>query len=223
MNIPALRYRSLPAVVQSSAVVSPRLLARIAGAYCLLIFIVAPSGAATATPLKMLVTMACDTAVALIFFTLLKPVSRNLAFTALIFRLVFVAIMTFGSLDYFGALDLVHSAHSAQGFSALYALALAPFGAHCLLIGYLIYRSQFLPRFLGVLMVLAGLAYLTLVSPWFLQHVYPFILIPGVLGEGSLTLWLLFRGLDVERWARAAGTSIGRIETTAIGQEQVPG
>lgn len=223
MSILTMRQRSLPAAMQTSAVVSPRLLARIAGAYYLLIFIVAPSGAATATPLKMLVTMACDTAVALIFFTLLKPVSRNLSFTALIFRLVFVAIMTLGSLDYFGALDLVPGAHSAQAFNSLYALALAPFGVHCLLIGYLIYRSQFLPRFLGVLMVLAGLAYVTFASPSFMHHVYPYIMIPGVLGEGSLTLWLLVRGLDGECWAREAGTSIGRAATTAIRQEQVPG
>lgn len=223
MSILTLRHRSLPALMESSAVVSPRLLARIAGAYYLLIFIVAPSGAATATPLKMLATMACDTAVALIFFTLLKPVSRKLALTALIFRLIFVAIMTLGSLDYFGALDLVHSAHSAHAFNAIYAFALAPFGVHCLLIGYLVYRSRFLAKFLGVLMVLAGLAYVTFVSPWFIHHVYPYIMIPGVLGEGSLTLWLLFRGLDGERWARGAGTSIGPIETTAIGQEQVPG
>ena len=213
MSILTIRHRSLPAEMQPSAVVSSRLLARIAGAYYLFIFIVAPSGAATATPLRMLVTMSCDTAIALIFYTLLKPVSRNLSLTALIFRLIFVAIMTLGSLDYFGALNLVHSAHSAHAFNAIYALALAPFGVHCLLIGYLIHRSQFLPRFLGVLMVLAGLAYVTFISPWFVHHVYPYILIPGVLGEGSLTLWLLIGGLNGERWTHQAG----------IGQEQVPG
>lgn len=193
-----------PAVERASAVVSPRLLARIAGVYYVLIFIMAPSGAATATPLRMLVTMACDMAVALIFYTLFKPVSRKLSLTALIFRLIFVAIMTLDSLYYFGAPDLVHGAHSAYAFNRLYSFALVPFGVHCLLIGYLICRSEFLARFLGVLMLVAGLAYLTFVSPSFVHHVYPYILIPGALGEGVLTLWLLIRGVDRERWLMAA-------------------
>lgn len=176
-----------------------RLLARVAGVYYLLIFIVAPSGAATATPLRMLVTMACDTAVALIFYVLFKPVSRNLSLAALIFRLIFVAIMTLDSLYYFGGLDLAHGAHSAQSFNSVYSLALVPFGIHCLLVGYLIHRSKLLPRILGLLMILAGLGYVTFVSPWLVHQAYPYILIPGVLGEGLLTLWLLIGGADSGR------------------------
>lgn len=191
---------------RATDVVAPRLLAQVAGVYYLIILIVAPIGASTATPLRMLVTMACDTAVALIFYTLFKPVSRKLSLTALSFRLVFVAMMTLGSLDYFGALDLLHSARSAHAFNTVYALALAPFGVHCLLIGYLIYRSTFLARFLGLSMILAGLAYVTFISPWWLQRAYPYILIPGALGEGLLTLWLLFGGLNGERWTREAET-----------------
>jgi hypothetical protein len=197
MSIPTARHRSPPAVVQPLAVASTRLLARVAGVYCLLIFIVAPSGAAAATPLRMLVTMACDTGVAIIFYTLFKPVSRNLSLTALVFRLIFVAIMTLDSLYYFGGLDLAHSA--AQSFNSVYSLALVPFGVHCLLVGYLIYRSKLLPRIVGLLMILAGLGYVTFVSPWLVHQAYPYILIPGVLGEGVLTLWLLIGGADSGR------------------------
>lgn len=204
MSVVTMRDPLPPAVGRAPAVVAPRLLAQVAGVYYLLIFIAAPSGAATATPLRMLLTMACDTAVALIFYTLFKPVSRTLSQTALVFRLIFVAMMTLGSLDYFGALDFLHSAHSAHAFNTVYALALAPFGVHCLLIGYLIYKSKFLARFLGVAMILAGLAYVTFLSPWWAQHAYPYILIPGALGEGLLTLWLLFGGLNGERWTREA-------------------
>lgn len=199
MNILTARHRSPPAMVQPLAVASTRLLARVAGVYYLLIFIVAPSGAATATPLRMLVMMACDTGVAIIFYTLFKPVSRNLSLTALIFRLIFVAIMTLDSLYYFGGLDLAHGAHSAQSFNSVYSLALVPFGVHCLLVGYLIYRSKLLPRILGSLMILAGLGYVTFVSPWLVHQAYPYILIPGVLGEGLLTLWLLIGGADSGR------------------------
>lgn len=204
-SVPTKSHRWPPAAARSPAVAFPGLLARIAGAYYLIIFIVAPSGAATATPLGMLVTLACDTAVALIFYTLLKPVNRALALAALVFRLIFVAMMTFASLNYFGVLDLAHDAHSAQAFDTIYTLALAPFGVHCLLTGYLIYRSKFLARFPGLLLIVAGLAYVTFVSPWFVHQAYPYILIPGALGEGVLTLWLLFGGLDGERWAEEAG------------------
>jgi hypothetical protein len=192
------------AVARGPAVASPALLARIAGVYYLLIFIFGPSGAATATPLRMAVTMACDTAVAIVFYTLFKPVSRSLSAAALLFRLLFVAAMTLGSLDYFGALDLFHSAHSAHAFNAVYMSALALFGAHCLLLGSLVYRSEFLPGFLGILLALAGLAYVTFAAPSLVRHVYPYILIPGALGEGLLTLWLLTAGVNGERWVEQA-------------------
>jgi hypothetical protein len=114
-------------------------------------------------------------------------------------------MMTLGSLNYFGELDLLQSAYSAHAFNSIYTLALVPFGVHCLLIGYLIHRSRFLPRFLGVSMILAGLAYVTFLWPWWVDHAYPYVLIPGALGEGLLTLWLLVGGVDSERWTQEAG------------------
>jgi hypothetical protein len=192
------------AMKQLRGAVSPRQFARIAGVLYLLIFITCPSGASTATPLNIAVTMACDTGVALIFYGLFKPVNRDLAMLALIFRLIFVAIMTLDSLDYFGVIDPVHSAHSARVFDTIDGLSLVPFGAHCLLIGYLIYKSTFLPRFLGVSLAVAGLAYVNFMYAWLVHDVFPYILIPGVIGEGLLTLWLLTVGLNGERWARQA-------------------
>lgn len=204
---------SPPAAARSCAVAFPGLLARIAGAYYLVIFIVAPSGAVTATPLRMLVTLACDTAVALILYTLLRPVSRPLSLAALVFRLIFAAMMTVASLNYFGALPLAPGAHSANAFDTVYALALVPFGVHCLLTGWLICRSKFLARFVGMALIVAGLAYVTFVSPWFAHQAYPYILTPGALGEGVLTLWLLIGGLDGERWAEEA--AIRRVPVTS--------
>ena len=192
---------ALPALTPGLAAVSPRLLARIAGALYLLIFILAPSGAATATPLNLTVTMLCDTGIALTFYALFRPVSRNVSMIALLFRLAFVAIMTIGALEYFGALDLLHRAHSAALFDTLYALALVPFGVHCLLIGYLIYRSTFMARFLGVLMAVAGLTYVNFLYPWLVRLASPYIFIPGAVGEGLLTLWLLAAAVNSERWA----------------------
>ena len=198
-----------PTPAEHVAAVSPRLLARSAGALYLIIFIVAPSGAATATPLRMALTTVCDLGVAFIFYALFKPVSRNLSMLALLFRLVFVAIMTLDSLNYFGAVDLLHSAHSAQAFDTLDRLSLVPFGVHCLLIGYLIYRSGFMARFLGLGMALAGLTYVNFVYPWLVHIAFPYILIPGVVGEGLLTVWLLAAAVNSGRWTEGAGAASG--------------
>ena len=187
---------------------SPRLKAGIAGLLYLLIFITAPSGAATATPAKMSMTLACDTGVALIFYDLLKPVSRRLSLLAAFFRLIFVAIMVVNSLNYFGAVVLFQGAHSSAVFDTGYGIAMVPFGLHCLLIGYLIFKSIFLPRILGVLMALAGLGYLAFLWPRLGSHLFfPYILIPGMLGEVSLSLWLLVMGVNNQRWKEQAGAA----------------
>lgn len=190
---------------------SPRLWARIAGVLYLLIFIAAPTGAATTTPVKMIITLTCDTGVALIFYLLLKPVSMRLSVLAAFFRLIFVAVMAVNSLNYFGVLDLFNGAHSVTAFNKGYGVAMVPFGVHCVLIGYLIFKSIFLPRILGVLMALAGLGYLIFLWPPLAGRLFfPYILIPGVAGEGVLTLWLLIMGLNVHRWGEQAGTAAER-------------
>jgi len=74
------------------------------------------------------------------------------------------------------------------------------FGIYCLLIGYLILRSTFLPRFLGVLMALGGLGWLTFVSPSFAIKLSPWNMVPGILGEGTLTLWLLLAAVNARQW-----------------------
>jgi hypothetical protein len=187
---------------------SPRQRARIAGVLYLIIFIAAPSGAKDATVAKMTITMACDTGVALLFYSLLKPVSKNLSLLAAAFRLIFVAVMTVNSLNYFGLLGRFGDEHSSTSFNAGYDIALVPFGIHCLCTGYLILRSSFIPRTIGMLMALAGLGYLTFIWPPLGDHLFvPYILIFGLVGEGSLTLWLIFFGVNAERWAQQANAA----------------
>jgi hypothetical protein len=184
--------------------ISPRLWARIAGVFYVLIFIAAPAGAATATPLKMLITLVCDAAVALIFYYLFAPVSRRLSFLGATFRLIYVAWMIAVSLNYFHGLPFLESGHSVAGFNSGYRIGLAIFGFHCLLIGYLILRSNFLPRFLGVLMLIAGLCWLIFFFPWLADFVSPYNLVAGGIGEGLLTLWLLAMGVNAEEWKQQA-------------------
>ena len=81
-----------------------------------------------------------------------------------------------------------------------YGIGLVFFGCYCLLIGYLVFRSTFLPRALGVLMVFAGLGWLIFLWPPLANSLFPYVLAPGMLGEGALTLWLLAMGVNEHRW-----------------------
>jgi Domain of unknown function (DUF4386) len=79
------------------------------------------------------------------------------------------------------------------------------FGFYCLLIGYLIARSRFLPRILGVFMVIAGLAYQVFLSPPLANELFAYVVAPaGALGELSLILWLLVMGVNTRRWKEQA-------------------
>ena len=138
----------------------------------------------------------CYIAVTLLLYELFKPVSRTLSLLAALFSLVGCTLF------------ILHFLH-------LYTSALSPlvfFGFYCLLIGYLILRSTFMPRIVGALMVFAGLNWLTFLSPRLAERLSPYNLIPGLLGEGALTLSLLaFGSVNAERWQQQASlTSLSR-------------
>src|SRR5438309_2141246 len=76
----------------------------------------------------------------------------------------------------------------------------------------LAHESSFLPRMVGALMVCAGLGWLTfsfttLLSPPLARYLTPYIMAPGMLGEASLTLWLLVMGVNVQRWKQQASAA----------------
>ena len=185
-------------MMERIAEASPRLKARIAGVFYLLTFLTGGVALFARGRLGLvagLIAGACYIAVTLLFYDIFKPVNRSLSLLAAFFSLVGCAI---------GPLSLFHLTPS-------HINSLVFFGFYCLLIGYLIFRSTFLPRILGVLMAFAGLGWLTFLSPPLANHLSPYIFAPGILGEGSLTLWLLVIGVNEQRWkeqASAAGASI---------------
>jgi hypothetical protein len=89
-------------------------------------------------------------------------------------------------------------------------------GFSCLLIGYLIFRSTFLPRILGALMALAGLGLVTYLSPPLAKYLSPYNLALGVLGRESVMLWLLVMGVNAQRWKEQASVARPR----SIGMER---
>jgi hypothetical protein len=84
------------------------------------------------------------------------------------------------------------------------AMALVFFGVYALLTGYLILRSTFLPRFLGVLSVLGGLGWLSFLYLPLGYRLFPYIAALGLLGAISLIFWLLIFGVNEQRWKEQA-------------------
>lgn len=155
-----------------------------------------------------------------LFYDLFKPVNRRLSLVAAIFSLVGCTIQAGGGVfELFslvvlrsGQPALALSAQQLQGLALLFVrlndqavlVALVFFGVYCLLIGWLILGSAFLPRFLGGLMVLAGLGWLTFLYEPLANHLSPYIQVLGVVAEGLLMLWLLVMGVNVDRWQQQA-------------------
>jgi hypothetical protein len=158
-----------------------------------------------------LIAAALYIAVTALFYGLFRPVNRSISLLAACFSLVGCAILAFSTLFQLAPLVLLGGSQYLSVFKVeqLRALALlflelntqagnicvVFFGVYCLLIGYLIFRSAFLPRILGALMAIAGLGWLTFLSPPLANHLSPYNLVLGFLAELSLMLWLLVKGV----------------------------
>jgi hypothetical protein len=173
---------------------SPRPRARITGVVYLLYFLTAVSdevlvgrGRLVVFDVVNLIAYVCYIAVTLFFYLMFRPVNRSLSVLAAFFSLVGCAN------DVLGLFNLAPYKISSLAF----------FGPYCLLIGYLIFRSTFLPRILGVLMALAGVGWLIFLSP-LASLLSTYLTILGFLAEASLMLWLIVKGVNVQRWKELA-------------------
>ena len=127
----------------------------------------------------------------LLFYGMFKPVNRSLSLLAALFSLAGCVVMALALFP-----------HASLPISPLLF-----FGPYCLLIGYLIFRSTFLPPILGVLMALAGLGWLAFLSPTLAHYLSLGIEILGVVAEASLMLWLIVKGVNVQRWKEPANAA----------------
>lgn len=171
----------------------------------------------------------CTIGLMLILFILLRPVSRDLALLAVLLNLVSIAaeavneqqllaaLFPLGSAEYLGAFQpdqlAAMASLSMKSYGYGFGVSLIFFGCECIVIGYLIVRSGYLPRAIGVLMQIAGVCYLInsfvlILNPDLAGRLFPTILLPAFVGELSLCLWLLVKGVNVERWRARAGASL---------------
>jgi len=160
---------------------------------------------------------------AVLFYGLFKPVNRSVSLLAGFVMLLGCAMWALSSLFHLAPLLLLQgsslSAFAPEQLQALalillklnaqaYDIGLVFFGFWCVLIGYLIFRSTFLPRIIGVLEVLAGLGYLTLLWRPLAHYLYPYNLALASTGEISLMLWLLVQGVNEQRWKEQASADL---------------
>ena len=176
-----------------------------------------------------LVVTVTNVPLAVIFYELFRVVNRRLALLDACFILVATAIEAAGLVNQFAPLVLLGSGPYASAVptaqlevlaylpSALsgigYSIAQVFFTFDLITIGYLVLRSGFVPRLIGVLLAIAGLAYLiyslaNLLAPGFAGNLVPWIQLPSLLGEGSLCLWLLIVNLNAQRWNERANAAI---------------
>ena len=157
---------------------------------------------------------------AILFFQLFKPVNRSIPLLAAFVMLMGCAMWTLSVLLSLAPLLILKGTSSLSAFAPeqlqtlalvllrlnaqAYDIGLVFFGLWCILIGYLIARSTFLPRTIGVLYALAGLGYLTLLWQPLAKYLYPYNLALAGPGEISLLLWLLVKGVNVPKWKKQA-------------------
>ena len=174
-----------------------------------------------------LVEAVCDITLTWIFYVLLRPVDRNLILLAALFRVASTATFGAAELFYLAAMQFSGNVAYLKAFSPVQLHALTRFsfdvygygssapvfyGVAAVVIGYLIRRSGFLPRAIGILWILGGLGQIANTFILILAPTYAFFweLLPLLLAALTLAAWLLVRGVDVDKWAELTGGEIIR-------------
>ncbi len=156
-----------------------------------------------------------------LFYGLFEPVNRSVSLIAAFFSFVGCGIQILGGIFQLAPLVVLGGSQflspftveqlqaaallSLKLYSQTFAVSLVLFALYDLTIGYLIFRSTFLPRILGVLMMCAGVGWLTFVWPPLAKSLSSFVLPLGFLTEFLLMLWLLMKGVNPSRWHEKAG------------------
>lgn len=170
----------------------------------------------------------CDAGVMVVLYLLLKPVNRHLALAALILNIISSASLVAMKLNQIQALFPLAKQHYLDAFTVEqlntlsyfsirsdaygFGVGLIFFGFECVVLGYLIFKSLYFPRIIGILVMAAGICYVVnsftlIVSPKLASVLAPAILVPSLIGELTFCLWLIFKGVNMEKWPYPNATS----------------
>ena len=160
----------------------------------------------------------CDVVVMMCIYVLLKPVNKNLALLAMLFNLIQTSVLVANKLNLLMPLLLLDNANYLNAFDPSqlqslsylflkahgygFSIGLIFFGFVCLINGYLIFKSGFLPKLIGILIQIAGFCYLInsfamIIAPKLSNFS---LLIPAFVGEFSFCLWLIIKGVNIPKW-----------------------
>ena len=171
-----------------------------------------------------LIESLCDITLALILYSLLKPVNKQLSLLAAFFGLMATATFAFAELFYFAPQLILGRAYlntfTPDQLNSLALLSLkfygyagmiftAYYGMAWIVRSYLIFRSSYLPKFLGVLMAIGGIGFLVrnfllILAPAYASDVLLMLMFPGGL---IMTVWLLVKGVNVQKWNAKVSTA----------------
>lgn len=173
---------------------NPRRYGRIAGVFYVFVFVFGITALRNSGDTRVtfnLLGAAVYYVVTVMLYYLYKPVSRT---GSLVTALFSFTALTMGTLNDLGVIR-----------APLDPLVL--FGAYCIGLGWLTLRSTFLPKVIGALLIVAGLGWLTHIDPSLVDRLGVWALLPGMIGEAALTLWLVAAGVEPDRW-RAQNTAL---------------
>jgi Domain of unknown function (DUF4386) len=172
-----------------------------------------------------MIEMACNLAMTVLLYFLYRPVSRTVALLAASFGIVGITIKTFGRVFFIVPLYVLGTSHPLAGFDTaqLHAvtlllqridhqaasMGLVFFGFGSLLEGWLILKSTFLPRILGVISIVAGLGWLTFLYAPLASQAFPIVVSIGLLGSVLMIFWLLVFGVNESRWWEQESAQLG--------------
>ena len=167
-----------------------------------------------------------DVPLIVILYRLLRPVSESLALTSTLLNLVQTAVLALNKLGLLLPLFLLQDAAYLRAFQPEqlqvlaylairlhghgFALGLLFFGFTCLIQGYLMFVSGYFPKWVGLMMQMAGVSYLVntltlILAPAWADALFPAVLMPAFIGELSVGLWLIVKGVNLPQWEQRLG------------------
>jgi hypothetical protein len=173
-------------------------------------------------------SVAAYAGVSLLLYVLLRPVSKNVALSSVIFATIGNIVWLAGSIFELAAIRMLRGGTALSAFStdqvqalalqnlkthnAALGLGMLFFGVYCILIGILIFRSGYLPKAIGVLLVIGGASYFvsevtSISAPAIAMLIPDWVQLPGLIAEVSLMLWLLAGGVNLDAWHRVRVSS----------------
>ncbi len=176
-----------------------------------------------------LIILFTDIAVAILLFVILKPVSKTLALIAAVFRLIMVSMRGINLVNFFIALTLLNGVKHVTVFETdqLHGLVILFlnafnngvlidmifFSVHIFIIGYLVFKSGYIPGIFGVLLILGSFGYLinsitSLFFPEYQEIISRIVFVPELVSELALVVWFLIKGVNVEKWEKRALESV---------------